>query len=140
MKNIKVLGLAIVVSIIAAPAFAGETYVRNEWTKTDGYTITDLDLDSTTTSHRNEWYYSEADKIYVDGDVSLKDSFDPKPKDYRSQPPKSQTVSFNDFTVHTAGSSLWGHFYEGVETTVEGTIYSYVDTESNSHETSAGVR
>jgi hypothetical protein len=130
MKNIKVLGLALAASIIAAPVFAGETYVRNEWTDTEGYTNTNLRLDSTTNSTRNEWYDSNADKIYVDGDVSLKGSFYGKP----------QTVSFDDFSVHTAGSSLWGNFHETVKTTVGGTIFSHVKTNSNSHETSAGVR
>jgi hypothetical protein len=130
MKNIKVLGLALATSLIAAPVFAGETYVRNEWTKTEGYTDTNLHLNSTTNSTRNEWYDSYADKIYADGDVSLKGSFYGKP----------QTVSFDDFTVHTAGSSLWGKFNETVKTTVGGTIFSHLKTKSNSHETSAGVR
>ena len=137
MKNIKVLGLAIAASIIAVPALAGETYVRNEWTKTDGWTKTDLNLDSTTNSHRNEWYDSNADKIYIDGDVSLKGGLDHNKS--KPQEPKP-TVSFDDFTVHTADSSLWGNFHETVTTKVGGTIKSHLGTTSNSHETSAGVR
>ena len=127
MKNIKVLGLAIAASIIAVPALAGETYVRNEWTDTKGYTDTDLHLNSTTTSTRNEWYDANADKVYLDGDVSLSHQ-------------KPLTVSYDNFTVHTADSSLWGNFQEKVKTTVNGSIFSHLKTTSNSHETSAGVR
>ena len=127
MKNIKVLGLAIAASIIAVPAFAGETYVRNEWTDTKGYTDTKLHLDSTTTSVRNEWYDANADKVYIDGDISLSHH-------------KPLTVSYDNFTVHTADSSLWGNFQEKVKTTVKGSISSHLKTTSNSHETSAGVR
>ena len=127
MKNIKVLGLAIAASIIAVPALAGETYVRNEWTDTKGYTDTDLHLNSTTTSTRNEWYDANADKVYLDGDVSLSHQ-------------KPLTVSYDNFTVHTADSSLWGNFQEKVNTTVKGSIFSHLKTTSNSHETSAGVR
>jgi hypothetical protein len=126
MKNIKVLGLAILASIIAAPVFARETYVRNEWTNTEGYTNTSLNLSSTTDSTRNEGYDSYADKIYIDGDVSLQG--------------KAQTISFDDFSVHKAGSSLWGNFSETVKTTVNGNINSYLGTKFNYHETSAGVR
>jgi hypothetical protein len=127
MKNIKVLGLAIAASIIAVPALAGETYVRNEWTDTKGYTDTNLHLNSTTTSTRNEWYDANADKVYIDGDISLSHK-------------KPLTVSYDNFTVHTADSSLWGNFQEKVKTTVNGNIFSHLETTSNSHETSAGVR
>ena len=65
MKNIKIFGLAIVASIVAAPAFAGETYVRNEWTKTDGFTKTNLHLNSITTSTRNEKYDAYAAKFSI---------------------------------------------------------------------------
>lgn len=67
MKNIKVLGLAIAASLVATPVFAGETYVRNEWSNTDSYTDTDLHLVSATASVRKEWYASYADKYYVEG-------------------------------------------------------------------------
>lgn len=81
MKNIKVLGLAIVASIVAAPAFAGETYVRNEWTDTNSRTHTDLDLKSLTLSSRNEWYGSYANKLYVEnydkGGYHVLDNYDP---------------------------------------------------------------
>ena len=66
MKNIKVLGLAIVASIVAAPAFAGETYVRNEWSNTRSYTDTNLHVKNATLSARDEWYGSYATKLYVE--------------------------------------------------------------------------
>jgi hypothetical protein len=128
MKNIKVLGLAIVASIIAAPAFAGETYVRNESIKSWGDTKTNLGIDSNTESTRNEVYGSFAYKEYTDGDVNLS-----KGKD-------GLKVSYDEYAEHTAGSLLLGKFTEYSNTNVWGTIKSYSAFDSNSHETSAGVR
>ena len=129
MKNIKVLGLAIVASMVAAPAFAGETYVRNEWSNTRSYTKTDLDLNSHTNSTRNEAYGSFAYKEYTDGDVTKKGGwFSPK------------TVSYDDYSEHTAGSLLLGKFKETNYTHVHGDIVTHTNTKSNYHETSAGVR
>ena len=136
MKNIKVLGLAIIASVIAAPAFAGETYVRNEWTDTSGYTNTNLNLNSDTVSKRNEWYDSSADKIYVDGDVEMESKLS-----FKNHKPVLKTeVEFDDYSVHTAGSSLSGDFFEKITTNVNGTIQSYSEFDSHAHETSAGVR
>ena len=129
MKNIKVLGLAIIASIIAAPAFAGETYVRNESIKSWGHTETDLHMDSVTKSNRHEAYGSFAYKEYTDGDVTKKGGW-----------LKPQTVKYDEYTEHTAGSLLLGKFNESNKTTVGGTIYSFSEFESNAHETSAGVR
>lgn len=129
MKNIKVLGLAIVASVIAAPAFAGETYVRNEWSNTESHTNTNLHLDSHTNSTRNEAYGSFAYKEYTDGDVSVDGGWF-KPK----------TVSYDDYSEHTAGSLLLGHFQETNYTNVGGSIVTNAYTDSNYHETSAGVR
>ena len=128
MKNIKVLGLAIAASVIAAPAFAGETYVRNEWTKTDGYTKTNLHLNSESTSVREESYDAFADKIYIDGGLDA------------NYGKKGKGVDFDEFSVHTAGSSLWGNSVDTNITYVKGDINSYLETQSNAHETSAGVR
>ena len=127
MKNIKVLGLAIAASLVAAPVFAGETYVRNEWTDTKGVTATHLTLDSDTISVRAEKYDSNADKVYVDGKVSKEGGYWGKP----------QTVSYNDYSVHTASSSLWGKYLEISKTSLDGHIKSLEFTKSNSHETSA---
>ena len=134
MKNIKVLGLAIAASLVAAPVFAGETYVRNEWTNTDSHTYTNLHLDSTTKSYRNEYYDSYADKTYKEG--SVKDSLviDPKTKTV------SFTTDYDGYSVHEAGSGLWGNFSEYIYTNVYGSINSYAASYSEAHETSSGVR
>ena len=125
----KVLGLAIVASIVAAPAFAGETYVRNESIDSWGKTETNLDMKSVTNSTRHEAYGSFAYKEYTDGDVIKKGGWF-----------KPQTVKYDDYTKHTAGSLLLGSFEESNKTTVGGTIKSFSRFESNAHETSAGVR
>ena len=125
MKNIKVLGLAIVASIVAAPAFAGETYVRNEWSNTKSYTDTNLYLNSHTNSTRNEAYGSFAYKEYTDGDVNLQHGI---------------TVGYDDYSEHTAGSLLLGKFEETNYTGVSGNIKTYTHTNSDYHETSGGVR
>ena len=131
MKNIKILGLAIVASIVAAPAFAGETYVRNEWSNTKSYTDTNLYLNSHTNSTRNEAYGSFAYKEYTDGDVNVS-----KKGGWHS--PK--TVSYDDYSEHTAGSLLLGKFKETNYTGVSGNIKTYTHTNSDYHETSGGVR
>ncbi|NJK55496.1 MAG: hypothetical protein HC939_05655 [Pleurocapsa sp. SU_5_0] len=130
MKNIKVLGLAIVASIIAAPAFAGETYVRNESINSWGDTHTNLGIESNTYSTRNEAYGSFAYKEYTDGDVTKQGGYWGKPL----------TVSYDDYSEHTAGSLLVGKFTETIHTKVGGHINSYSEFKSNAHETSAGVR
>jgi hypothetical protein len=126
----KVLGLAILAAFFATPALAGETFVRNEWTNSHTQTKTDLKLDSHTNSYRNEYYASWADKIYKDGDVSYK-------YDWYSG---TELVSFDDFTVHSAGSYLYGNYHENNYTKVYGTINSIMNSYSNAHETTAGVR
>ena len=131
MKNIKVLGLAIVASIVAAPAFAGETYVRNESIDSWGHTKTNLNMESVTDSTRHEAYGSFAYKEYTDGDVDVTKL---------SQGGKGVEVDYDEYTEHTAGSLLLGNFEETNKTTVGGTIKSFSRFESNSHETSAGVR
>ena len=130
MKNIKVLGLALIASIIAAPAMAGETYVRNEWSNTRSHTTTDLNLNSVTDSTRKEVYGSFAEKVYVDGDVNTSGG----------EHSKLETVTYDDYSVHTAGSLLLGKFKETNHTTVGGSILTEATTKSNYHETSAGVR
>ena len=125
----KVLGLAILASLVAAPALAGETYVRNEWTKSNSHTNTDLKLDSKTTSNRTEKYDAVADKIYVDGSA-----------EYGKGEYGSKSLSYDDFSIHTASSGLWGKFNEDVVTKVSGTIKTRSNSSSKSHETSAGVR
>ena len=164
MKNIKVLGLAIVASIVAAPAFAGETYVRNEWSNTDSYTNTDLKLVSVTASTRNEWYGSYADKVYVEGKHTVesdgqytadgKYSGSEYGQVYRNGVYKGRehgqvwlngdyednSSTTKSLSVHKSGSVLVGDFTEKIGTIVSGTINTHSNTSSNYHETSAGVR
>ncbi len=123
----KVLGLAILASLIATPALAGETFVRNEWTKTNSHTDTDLYLDSKTTSVRKELYDSSAYKEYYSSDSS-------QGTDYNID------GATKDFTYHTASSGLWGKFTETNDTHVYGTIVTKTDSYSSAHETSSGVR
>ena len=126
MKNIKVLGLAIVASIVAAPAFAGETYVRNDWTKSTGVTKSNLHMNSHTSSNRNEDYSSYASKVSYGSATNGGDAH----HDFDSK----------DYSIHTSGSHLSGHFSESNTTNVSGDINSKVKTSSFSHETSGGVR
>ena len=133
MKNTKVLGLAILASFIAFPAFAGETYVRNEWTDTKTFTKTDLHLNSNTKSLRLEKYDSFAYKEYYEGSKEVEYGYGKKGK--------TVTTNYGDgYSEHYAGSSLKGLFAEKVHTTITGDIISKSIEKSKAHETSAGVR
>ena len=120
----KVFGLAILASLIATPALAGETFVRNEWTDSNSITKTDLNLDSRTYSNRNEKYDSSADKVYYDGTVKY---------DYGE-------ISYDNLSIHKASANLWGRFTETNYTNVYGDIYTVTKTKSTAHETTSGVR
>lgn len=126
----KVLGLAILAAFLATPAFAGETFVRNEDSWSDSVTHTDLKLDSKTYSNRDEKYSSWADKIYIDGEVSGGCSYGCNLK----------PISYDEFTVHTAGAHLYGSYNEHNYTTVGGTIKTTINAYTDAHETTAGVR
>ncbi len=118
----KVFGLAILASFIATPALAGETFVRNVWTNSNSRTVTDLNIDSTTISNRYEEYTTTADKIFISGK------------------PTTPDISLQDYTVHSSSSHLEGKFNEDIITRVVGTIKTYTDVYTESHETTAGVR
>ena len=120
----KVLGLAILASLVATPALAGETFVRNEWTDSHSKTNTNLYLNSNTYSNRQEKYDSTADKIYVDGEVKA---------NYGG-------ISFDELSVHKASAGLWGKYSETNYTNVSGTINTHAYTDSKAHETTSGVR
>ena len=120
----KVLGLAILASLIATPALAGETFVRNESTDSHSITKTDLHLDSKTYSNRYEKYDSTADKVYIDGDVKY----------------GAKGISYDELSVHKASAGLWGTYSETNYTNVSGDIYTLTKTKSTAHETTSGVR
>ncbi|MCC5620827.1 hypothetical protein [Nostoc sp. CHAB 5715] len=124
----KVLGLAILATFLATPAFAGETFVRNEDSWSDSVTKTDLTLDSKTFSQRNEKYSSWAEKDYVDGAIDI------------STPASGTEISFDKFINNTAGSELYGKYSETNWTKLGGTINTTTNAYTNGHETSAGVR
>ncbi|MEH1874936.1 hypothetical protein [Nostoc sp.] len=125
----KVLALAFLASFLATPAFAGETFVRNENSWSDSVTNTDLKLDSKTYSDRNEKYSSWADKVYIDGSIDATKGYD-----------GASTISYNEFTVHTAGADLYGKYSETNSTTVGGTIKTKTNAYTDAHETTAGIR
>lgn len=125
----KVLGLALLATLLAAPAFAGETFVRNEDSWSNSVTKTDLNLDSKTYSTRNEKYSSWADKIYMDGDVAVT-------KGHYG----AGTISYDELTVHKAGANLYGTYSENNFTNVAGTIKTTTNAYTDAHETTAGVR
>jgi hypothetical protein len=127
----KVFGLALIASLFAAPAFAGETFVRNEDFSSHSETNTDLNIDSLTTSTRHEDYGSWAEKKYVDGKIDLSTC-----KYYCG----SEKLVADKFTIHTAGSDLKGSFNEENTTTVWGTIKTVTNSYTDGHESSAGVR
>lgn len=132
MKNIKTFGLAIFASLIALPALAGETYVRNEWTNSVTKTDTDLHLNSTTNSVRREHYDSFANKEYYEGSKKVGVDYklgDDRLADYGK-----------GYSEHIGGSNLSGSFFEKNSETVRGNITSYSEATSKAHETSAGVR
>lgn len=123
----KVLGLTILTSLIATPALAGETFVRNEWTNSHSRTVTDLNIDSKTISNRYEKYTTTADKLFIDGSI---------------KPGKTgiSSKNYKDYTVHRATSKLEGKFNEDIVTRVVGNIKTYTNVYTESHETTAGVR
>lgn len=122
----KILGLAILTSLVATPALAGETFVRNVWTNSNSRTVTDLNIDSTTISNRYEEYMTNAEKIFISG----------------NKPPIQgiSDISLEDYTVHRSSSKLEGKFNEDIITRVLGNIKTYTNVYTESHETTAGVR
>jgi len=65
----QVLGLAILATLFASPALAGEAFVLNEWRIQQSRTETNFNIDTVTNSTRTQDYSSSSDKIYIDGKV-----------------------------------------------------------------------
>ncbi|MEM7714627.1 MAG: hypothetical protein AAF349_13810 [Cyanobacteria bacterium P01_A01_bin.68] len=130
----KVFALTFLASFIATPVLAGETFVRNEWTNRNSVTKTNLNLDSTTNSYRNEDYVSAAEKFYYEGGKKKQDG-----KNYSGKyKPKKDYAS--GYTEHYAGSLLVGNFNEHSYSHVYGTINTHTNEHSNAHETTSGIR
>ncbi|MEH2244511.1 hypothetical protein [Nostoc sp.] len=125
----KVLSLAILATFLATPAFAGETFVGNQDSSSNSVTKTNLMLDSKTFSQRDEKYSSWANKVDVDGDINISQGSD-----------GDTTISFDKFTNNTADSELHGKYSETNWTTLGGSINTTINTYTDAHETTAGVR
>ncbi|MEA5622288.1 hypothetical protein [Nostoc sp. UHCC 0251] len=124
----KVLGLAILATLFASPALAGETFVLNQWTVQQSRTESDLNIDNVTNSTRTQDYNTSSSKISIDG--KLETEYDNgKVGEF-----------FQDFTIQNSGAELNGSFYEEMRTRVWGTINSIVNSYSTTRESSAGIR
>ena len=159
----KILGLAIVASFITSPAWAGDTFVRNETVHRNSRTESSLNIDTVTNSNRTEHYNSYSEKIFLDGNLvnrANKTQSSASPNGFQQQFVNNNSVlklsnvslnddnyaetyntnNFNGLTIHRSGSSLDGTFIEDVSTRVTGTVYNVTNETFRSHETTAGVR
>ena len=152
----QVIGLAIIASVFASPALAGETFVRNQTVHRTSRTKTSLNIDTVTNSNRTEHYNSYSEKISFDGNVAKSASSSTTPNVQQQLVNGNSTLNLsniasdddnyaeaygiNGLTIHRSGSSLNGTFIEDTTTRVTGTVYSVVNETFRSHETSAGVR
>lgn len=159
----KIISLAIIASFSASPALAGDTFVRNETVHRTNRTETSLEIDTVTNSNRTEHYNSYSEKIFFDGNVVNQTNnvnSDSSPGTIRQQFVNDSSVlnlsnsllendnydetynlnGLNGLTIHRSGSFLEGTFTEDITTRVTGTVYSVVNENFTSHETTAGVR
>ena len=160
----KVLGLTIVTFFITSPAWAGDTFVRNETIHRTNRTETSLEIDTVTNSNRTEHYNSYAEKISINGNTvrQINQAQSSPVQDNNSQHEfinsnsalRLSNVGLNDdnyaevyningpsgMTIHRSGSALTGTFVEDITTRVKGTVYSVTNETFRSHETTAGVR
>ncbi|MBE9048330.1 hypothetical protein IQ255_28750 [Pleurocapsales cyanobacterium LEGE 10410] len=158
----KVLGLTVIALCIASPAWAGDTFVRNETIHRTNRTETSLEVDTVTKSNRTEHYNSYSEKIFFDGNVANRTQSQSSiaPEGFQQQFVSDNSVlklsnvflnddnyaeayntnNSNGLTIHRSGSSLTGTFIEDITTRVTGTVYSVTNETFRSHETTAGVR
>ena len=157
----KILGLAVIASFATSPAWAGDTFVRNETVHRTNRTETSLDIDTVTKSNRTEHYDSYSEKIFFEGNsVNQTPSSLGENNNFQQEfinnnsALKLSNISLNDddyaevdntnshsgWTIHRSGSSLSGTFIEDINTRVTGTVYSVTEETFRSHETTAGVR
>ncbi|MCC5599361.1 hypothetical protein [Nostoc favosum] len=124
----KVLGLAILGTLFANPAKAGETFVLNQWTIQQSRTETNFNIDNVTNSTRTQNYNSSSNNIYIDGRVEA---------EYNNG--KVGEV-FKRFSVRNSGAELNGSFHEETTARVWGTINTIMNSYTSTHESSAGIR
>ena len=156
----QIASLAIVFSFVALPAWAGETFVKNQTVHRTNRTKTSLDIDTVTNSNRTEHYNSYSEKIFIDGNFTNRSSSNSSQDGFQQQfvnnnsVLKLSNISLGDdnyaeayrinsptgLTIHRSGSSLEGTFIEDINTRVTGTVYSLSNETFRSHETTAGVR
>ena len=150
----KAVGLAIMASLFASSAIAGETFVRNETIHRTSRTKTSLNINTVTNSNRTEHYDSYSEKISIDGNVAKSVNSSTKPNlqqfvngsstlklsNLMNDDNYAEAYGVNGLTIHRSGSSLKGTFIEDTTTNVTGTVYSVVNETYRSHETTAGVR
>ncbi|PSB03572.1 hypothetical protein [Merismopedia glauca] len=151
----KAFGIAILASLFATPAFAGETFVDNTDHWSNSTTNTNLHLDSYTNSIRDEKYNSWADKDYkeakrTDGSTySFNENYDGSSscKSYQCEFSSEFSIAstqeaFDKFgySHNTAGADLNGTYKETNNTRVYGTIDTVTNAYTDGHTTSAGVR
>lgn len=115
----KVIGLVILATLVSSPAFAGETFVFNQWTLRRNRTEDHDNIDITIYSNRHENYNFSTNKIEVE---------------------RQGEESLNSFTVHNSGSYVRGSFYEDTRTRIWGTINTVRNSYIRSQESSAGIR
>ena len=158
----KIWGFAIIAFFAASPAWAGDTFVRNNTVHRTNRTETSLEIDTVTKSNRTEHYNAYSEKIFLDGNIINQisnvnsDSFPNLQQQFvndnsvlnlsnvflqdNSYSNISNLNSINGLTIHRSGSSLEGTFIEDITTRVTGTVHSVVNESFTSHETTAGVR
>lgn len=124
----KVLGLAILATLFASPALAGETFVLNQWKIQQSRTESNLNIDNVTNSTRTQDYNSSSSKISIDGKLET---------EYNNG---KVGEFFQDYTIQNSGAELNGSFYKEMRTRVWGTINSIVNSYSSTRESSAGIR
>jgi dipeptidase len=124
----KVLSLAILATLVSNPAFAGNPSVSSRWQFNRNRTENNYNIDSTTNSTLSQEYSSESNTMFFEGKVKT----ELKEDGYRE--------SFENFTIHNAGSSQNGSFHEENTTRVWGTINSVNNSYTNTSESSAGIR
>ncbi|MEL6928499.1 MAG: hypothetical protein AAFO95_07685 [Cyanobacteria bacterium J06600_6] len=157
----KILGLTIIASFMTSPAWAGDTFVRNETIHRTNRTETSLEVDTVKKSNRTEHYNSYSEKITFSGNGINRTNTGTnlEPSNFQQQFINDNSVltlsniglqdnnlgisnisEVNGLSIHRSGSSLEGTFVENINTRITGTIYSVTNESFTSHETTAGVR